>query len=105
MCSMSEAAEQQLSAVSGLVASFFSGNKLINEPVARAVIKAETGRITVMSGSSKAQVMATESTPVSGTETRKEAVAPLLAPCLRKPTATGMTPQEHSGSGTPRAMF
>jgi hypothetical protein len=42
-----------------------------------------------------------ESTPVCGVLIMKEVVAPGDAPALRKPSAVGMTPQEHSGSGTP----
>ena len=41
------------------------------------------------------------SMPVWGVEMRKAAVAPRLAPELRMAAATGTTPQEHSGSGTP----
>ena len=44
-----------------------------------------------------------ESTPVSGVEIRNETVAPLVAPCRRKPSAAGSTPQEQSGSGAPIA--
>ncbi|MEZ4483498.1 MAG: hypothetical protein R2864_02525 [Syntrophotaleaceae bacterium] len=40
-----------------------------------------------------------ESTPVSGVETGSAAEAPLLAPCLRRPMAAGITPQEHRGKG------
>ncbi len=42
-----------------------------------------------------------ESTPVCGVLIRKPTVAPLLAPSLRRPSPAGITPQEHSGSGTP----
>jgi hypothetical protein len=41
------------------------------------------------------------STPVWGVERRKEMAAGLLAPLLLSDMVTGMTPQEHSGSGTP----
>jgi hypothetical protein len=42
-----------------------------------------------------------ESTPVSGVDIRKAVVAPLLAPCCRKPAAAGTTPQLQSGKGIP----
>ncbi len=42
-----------------------------------------------------------ESTPVSGVEIKNAAVAPLLAPCCRKPAAAGTTPQLHKGRGIP----
>ena len=41
-------------------------------------------------------------TSVSGTEIRKEAVAPLVAPCLRSAIPAGRTLQEQSGRGIPR---
>jgi hypothetical protein len=75
----------------------------MKSPVTMAVTKAESGLSTVISGSSSAQLTAMESTPVSGVEMRKDAVAPLLAPCLRSPAAAGMTPQLHSGSGIPNS--
>ena len=43
------------------------------------------------------------STPVCGVEIRNAVVAPLLAPWRRKEAATGITPHEHNGSGTPKA--
>jgi hypothetical protein len=45
---------------------------LISSPITVAVMKAATGRTRVMSGSSRAQVLATESTPVSGTSGHPE---------------------------------
>src|SRR5918996_3380470 len=42
-----------------------------------------------------------ESTPVSGVETKKETVAPLVAPWRLSPSAVGSTPQEQSGNGAP----
>ncbi|BBN60706.1 hypothetical protein HVMH_2300 [Hydrogenovibrio marinus] len=42
-----------------------------------------------------------ESTPVSGVDTRKAAVAPLEAPDRCNWVATGMTEQEHNGKGAP----
>jgi hypothetical protein len=75
----------------------------IQKPETVAVIKAAKGRSNVISGSNKAYVTAIESTPVSGVDIRKAAVAPLLAPCRRKLAAAGTTPQLHKGMGTPRA--
>lgn len=43
-----------------------------------------------------------ESTPDSGVEMRKAAVAPLFAPCFRSDAAAGSTPQDQRGKGTPR---
>jgi hypothetical protein len=60
-----------------------------------------SGRATVITGSSRPQVTTTESTPVSGVETRKALTAPLLAPAFRRDAATGSTEQEQSGSGAP----
>ena len=41
------------------------------------------------------------STPVCGVESRNETVAARLAPWRRNEAATGITPHEHSGKGTP----
>jgi hypothetical protein len=84
--------------------SFVSiSNQSIQKPEIVAVIKAAKGRSNVINGSNKAYVTAIESTPVSGVDMRKAAVAPLLAPCCRKLAAAGTTPQLHKGIGTPRA--
>lgn len=72
-------------------------------PAATDVIKAEIGRTKVIIGSSRPYVTVMESTPVSGVAIRKAVVAPLLAPCSRRPAAAGITPQEHKGSGTPKS--
>ena len=53
------------------------------------------------SGPMSAYVARIESIPVCGVEMRKPAVAPLLAPFLRKAVEIGITPQEQIGSGTP----
>ena len=55
-------------------------NRFCATPAATAETKAATGRATVSSGSSRAQLTAMESTPDSGVATRKAAVAPRLAP-------------------------
>ena len=44
------------------------------------------------------------STPVCGVDSRNETVDPLLAPCWCRDMATGITPQEHSGSGMPNSV-
>ena len=54
-----------------------------------------------MIGSSKAKVMAMESTPDSGVDIINAVVAPVLAPCFRSDTAAGNTPQDHKGMGIP----
>ena len=41
------------------------------------------------------------STPVSGVDIRKEVVAAFEAPLRRRPSAAGITPQEHRGNGAP----
>jgi hypothetical protein len=70
------------------------------------VINADNGLAIVMIGSSKAQVIEIESTPDSGVEIRKAAVAPLLAPCSLSEAAAGSTPHDQSGIGIPkRAAF
>ncbi len=56
---------------------------------------------TANTGPSRACVANTLSTPVCGVESRNASVAPRLAPCLRSDAATGSTPHEHSGKGTP----
>jgi len=53
------------------------------------------------SGPSMVQVTRMESTPVCGVDNRKAVVAARLAPCCRNEAATGITPQEHKGRGTP----
>jgi len=45
--------------------------------------------------------MEIESTPVSGVEIKKDTVDSLDAPSFLKPTAVGITPQEHKGKGVP----
>jgi hypothetical protein len=52
-------------------------------------------------GPISAYVARMESIPVWGVEMRNPAVAPLLAPFLRKAVDIGITPQEQIGSGTP----
>ena len=85
--------------------SFFvgssSGRRLTIIPAVKAVINAAIGLMIVMTGSSRAYVMEIESTPVSGVDIMNAVVAPLLAPCFRRPIETGTTPQEHMGSGMP----
>ena len=48
-------------------------------------------------------VASIESTPVCGVEIRKDTVAPFDAPSRLIEAAVGITPQEHSGSGTPKS--
>jgi hypothetical protein len=42
------------------------------------------------------------STPVCGVEIKNDSVAPLVAPLLYIEVATGITPHEQSGIGTPK---
>ena len=44
------------------------------------------------------------STPVCGVESKNDVVAPLVAPCLRRDAATGITPQEQRGRGMPKTV-
>lgn len=81
--------------------SRLSGSKLIMSPQSVAEKKAAKGRTKVMIGSMSDQVTAMESTPDSGVDIKKAAVAPLLAPRLRSSDATGITLHEQRGSGTP----
>ena len=64
-------------------------------------MNAASGRMTVISGSIRAQVAPMESTPVSGVEIKNDVVAPRLAPDLRSWVAVGITEHEQSGMGTP----
>ena len=52
-------------------------------------------------GPRKAAETRTESTPVCGVEIKKPTAAPSDAPSFLRPSPAGMTPQEHSGRGTP----
>jgi len=45
-----------------------------------------------------------ESTPVMGVEMRKESVAPFDVPDFLMAVASGITPQEHTGSGMPKIV-
>ena len=67
---------------------------------------ATIGLTTAIKGPSKTYEMVTESMPVSGVETKNEVVAALDAPERLRPTAAGITPHEHNGSGAPnKAAF
>ena len=65
------------------------------------VTSAATGRMTAKPSPSSENVARMESTPVCGVAMRNDATAPLEARSFRRPMAVGITPQEHSGSGTP----
>ena len=52
-------------------------------------------------GPNKAYDTETESTPVSGVATKNAEVAGADAPLRLNSVATGITPQEHKGSGAP----
>ncbi len=59
--------------------------------------------LTMVKGSpSRAVLRAKESIPISGVLIKKEAVDPRLAPAFRSEAATGITLQEHNGSGKPK---
>ena len=66
-------------------------------PVKRAII----GLIIANNGPNMLYVIKILSTPVCGVEIKNERVAPLDAPLLYKDAATGITPHEHKGIGTP----
>src|SRR4030042_2126967 len=83
------------------VFSCFDAIRFSDMPATAAVKKAAIGRATVIIGSRRAYVTAIESTPDSGVEIRKAAVAPLLAPCFCRDTAAGRTPHDQSGIGIP----
>ena len=89
------------SAASGSGPSRAGAPRFVASPATIAVMIATSGRTAVMRGSMRAQLIAIESTPVSGVAMRKATVAPLLAPCRTSPSAVGSTPQEQRGTGTP----
>jgi hypothetical protein len=62
---------------------------------------AANGRNMAMIGPNITQERATESTPVSGVEIKKEVVEAREAPDLDREMAAGNTPQEQSGRGAP----
>lgn len=66
------------------------------------VMRAASGLRIAKTGPSRLRVTKMLSAPVWGVDRRKEMVAPLLAPCFRSDMETGMTPQEHRGSGMPK---
>mgnify|MGYP001308799177 CR=1 FL=1 len=67
-------------------------------PVKSAII----GLIIANIGPSIPYVIKILSMPVCGVEIKNERVAPLDAPLLYKEAATGITPHEHRGIGTPK---
>jgi len=74
-----------------------------NEPPNIPVTSAAIGRNTAKTGPRRLSVTMMLSTPVCGVESRNAVVAPRLAPWRRRDAETGITPQEHSGNGTPKA--
>jgi hypothetical protein len=62
---------------------------------------AANGRNKAITGPNITQERATESTPVSGVDIKKEVVEALEAPALDREIAAGITPQEHRGRGAP----
>ena len=67
-------------------------------PIRSAVIGLKTAK----RGPMREYVARMESTPVVGVETRKERTEALDAPSFLSEVATGITPQEQRGSGTPK---
>ncbi len=64
------------------------------------------GRIIDINGPNNTYDTETESTPVSGVDTKNAVVAPFEAPARLKPIAAGITPHEHKGIGAPiKAAF
>ena len=70
-------------------------------PATMALVIAATGLIIAINGPSNTYDTDTESTPVSGVETKNAVVALFDAPARRSPIAAGITPQEHNGIGAP----
>ena len=64
-------------------------------------MSATTGRNIANTGPRRLKVTNILSTPVWGVEVKNAAAAPLLAPLFFRETVTGITLQEHKGSGTP----
>ena len=67
------------------------------------VANAAKGRKIAKIGPNRLNVTKILSIPVCGVDSRKDTVAPLLAPCLCSDIETGITPHEHKGSGTPKS--
>jgi hypothetical protein len=77
-----------------------------NNPATIALDTAAIGLIIAIKGPSRTYDTDTESTPVSGVDTRNAVVALFEPPALLSPTAAGITPQEHKGIGAPiKAAF
>ena len=66
-------------------------------------MKAASGRNIANSGPNNEYDAKIESAPVVGVETKKLRVALLLAPSFLSEAATGITPQEQIGNGTPNS--
>ena len=84
--------------------SSFGPKRFTSTPPTRPVTNATRGRKMAKTGPRRLYVTRMLSTPVCGVDSRKETVDPLLAPCLCRDMETGITPQEHSGSGTPNRL-
>jgi|TARA_B110000240_G_scaffold125577_1_gene139864 hypothetical protein len=64
------------------------------------------GRIIDINGPNNTYDTETESTPVSGVDTKNAVVALFEAPARLNPIAAGITPHEHKGIGAPiKAAF
>ena len=80
----------------------FSGtSRLTRKPPQTPVIRAAAGLIRAKPSPIIENVASMESMPVWGVAIRNEATAPLDAFSFLSPTAVGITPQEHRGSGMP----
>ena len=67
------------------------------------VIRAAVGRIIAKPSPISENVARMESMPVCGVAIKNEAIAPFEAFSFLSPMAVGITPHEHSGSGTPNS--
>ena len=84
---------------------------LVSLPPDRSVIQPPSTPITaaattlkMANGNPKNEALtSTESTPVCGVLIRNATAEPSLAPSFFNPIPAGITPQEHSGKGTPMA--
>ena len=74
---------------------------LVSKPAKKEVINAAAILNTPNTHPINEYVTIKLSAPIWGVEIRNETVAPFDAPFFLKETATGITPQEHNGSGIP----
>jgi hypothetical protein len=76
---------------------------LVSTPPKTPLNNAAIGLIIAKIIPSREYVAKIESIPVVGVEIKNDMTGPFPAPSFRRYAATGITPQEHKGKGTPKA--